>query len=625
MTRPVPEAIRLVVWDLDDTFWQGTISEGGIVYSQANHDIVVTLARRGIISSICSNNKRAPVVTTLRERSLFKYFIFADIGWGPKGPRLAALIEKVQLRPQTVLFIDDSALNRAEAEFYVPGLQTASASCLRGLLSDPRLAGKDDSSLSRLRQYRLLQRRHADAQAVGGDNIAFLRASDVRVTIDYDVDARLDRAIELVNRTNQLNFTKRRLSEDVETARRELRQELARYHSFAGLVRVSDRYGDYGDVGFFLSHIAGTGGRLEHFCFSCRILNMGVESWVYRWLGRPRMRRAGPVASDPVRDDRTIDWISHDDGLAAVPRTVAAHRPLARMVLRGGCDMSALAHYLSDLADENFAEFHIARDNRLLRIDHSAFLNLALDGVAPSVAASLEEIGYASEDWTSAVTLPIPEGRPAAWLFSFWIDPFAVLYRHRQFGVAVPFSLPGSDPHVGVDATGLDEAYVRALTVTPSQSTAFEALRRNHIAVGQSDRKALRAVLRKLMQRAGPNILIAILLGPEEWTEQDGGRTHPLPEQAKVNGWIRAEVGGTPNVLLLDPKEYVGDAAARAEPLHFERLFYLRVAQAVRVAITRFIQTGDVRNAAPAPRSHLPRSWRGRLQDLVTRLGSDAT
>jgi predicted enzyme involved in methoxymalonyl-ACP biosynthesis len=25
-----PEPIRLVVWDLDDTFWHGTLAEGGI-------------------------------------------------------------------------------------------------------------------------------------------------------------------------------------------------------------------------------------------------------------------------------------------------------------------------------------------------------------------------------------------------------------------------------------------------------------------------------------------------------------------------------------------------------------------------------------------------------------------
>ena len=27
------ESVRLVIWDLDDTFWQGTLTEGGVAYS----------------------------------------------------------------------------------------------------------------------------------------------------------------------------------------------------------------------------------------------------------------------------------------------------------------------------------------------------------------------------------------------------------------------------------------------------------------------------------------------------------------------------------------------------------------------------------------------------------------
>ena len=46
------EAIRLVIWDLDETFWDGTLTEGGIAYRRDHHDLVVELARRGIMSSI---------------------------------------------------------------------------------------------------------------------------------------------------------------------------------------------------------------------------------------------------------------------------------------------------------------------------------------------------------------------------------------------------------------------------------------------------------------------------------------------------------------------------------------------------------------------------------------------
>ena len=46
------EPVRLLIWDLDETFWRGTVTEGGHVYNQTTHDIVIELAKRGIISSV---------------------------------------------------------------------------------------------------------------------------------------------------------------------------------------------------------------------------------------------------------------------------------------------------------------------------------------------------------------------------------------------------------------------------------------------------------------------------------------------------------------------------------------------------------------------------------------------
>ena len=48
--------IKLVVWDLDETFWGGTLSEEKIKPREKNIDLVKELTSRGIINSICSKN-----------------------------------------------------------------------------------------------------------------------------------------------------------------------------------------------------------------------------------------------------------------------------------------------------------------------------------------------------------------------------------------------------------------------------------------------------------------------------------------------------------------------------------------------------------------------------------------
>jgi FkbH-like protein len=335
------EAVRLVIWDLDETFWRGTLTEGGIrEYLQQHHDIVLELAKRGIISSICSKNDGASVLPLLQQKGILEYFVFPSISWESKGPRLARLVETFQLRPPTVMFIDDNPNNRAEAMAVVPGLQVEDEHFLERILDDWRFKGKNDSNFSRLKQYKLLETRKRDEERAVGGNEAFLRTCDVRVFIDYDIDASIDRAVELVNRTNQLNFTKKRLPEDIEAARHELRVTTSSFARQAGLVRVVDKYGDYGHVGFFMTETFRSEPKpgcsnttLLHYCFSCRTLGMLVEQWVYDFLGKPELRVIGDVLTD-LTLPRKVDWVrqvkSIDETVCSIPQVAP------RVVFVGG-------------------------------------------------------------------------------------------------------------------------------------------------------------------------------------------------------------------------------------------------------------------------------------------------
>ena len=53
-TASIQNEVKMVIWDLDETFWNGTLAESGIEFIQSNAAIVRTLAARGIISSIVS-------------------------------------------------------------------------------------------------------------------------------------------------------------------------------------------------------------------------------------------------------------------------------------------------------------------------------------------------------------------------------------------------------------------------------------------------------------------------------------------------------------------------------------------------------------------------------------------
>ena len=69
------DRIKLVIWDLDETFWKGTISEGAVEIPQRNCELLARLTDIGVVNSICSKNDYETAMAYLRECDLAKYFV----------------------------------------------------------------------------------------------------------------------------------------------------------------------------------------------------------------------------------------------------------------------------------------------------------------------------------------------------------------------------------------------------------------------------------------------------------------------------------------------------------------------------------------------------------------------
>ncbi len=575
--------MRLVIWDLDETFWQGTITEGGHRYSQMNHDIVVELARRGIMSSICSKNDAERVQNILTHEGIWDYFIFPSISWDPKGPRIAALIEAVQLRPQSVLFIDDNPSNLHEARHFVPELQTEDESVVARMLDDPRLRGKDDRALLRLAQYKVLERRRADevaASAQGGSNEAFLRASNIRVRIERDVEAHLDRAIELINRTNQLNFTKRRLPEDAPAARTALRELLDQHMVQAGLLEVSDRYGDYGYCGFYATRAGPDGQNFVHFCFSCRVLGMGVEAWAYQKLGRPGLRVRGQVLSDPS-GAAPVDWITTDaaHARAASPNHAAA---LSSVAARGGCVMAPLLHYFAAGAREIIGEYNTMRQGIAIRLDHSLCFRHALDGLSPDAMEAVELLGYDRRDFQSRYFEHA--GPHPLWIFSNWADLGCPIYRHRGTGIRIPFKPPQPRPNK-------TDTMIR---VEANLAAHFDL-------AGAMEEDELKGNLRAVFSRVPAHGRMFVLLALD--TVMKDGALKTNQRRVLRNKWTIEAAAEYSNVSVLNMTDFIDDIGEVKDGSaggHFDRMVYFRIYERI-AGMADGQRQGKVGGDVPSP------------------------
>ena len=267
------ETVKLIIWDMDETFWKGTLSDGEVSPIADNIKLVKNLTDRGIVNSICSKNNFDKVRDVLSSEiflNVWDFFVFPSIDWTAKGHRVDAIIRNMNLRPVNCLFVDDNLNNLNEARFINPDLQIATPEELQRIMETdaPVFKGKDDSCHSRLNQYKILIQ------------------SGIKVEM-IEKDLPLERIHEMIHRNNQLNFTKDRISPD------EVKAVFTDPAVRSGVVHVADKYGDHGIVGCY----AVKDNRLLQFVFSCRILGMGVEQYVYQELGWPDITVVGEVAS----------------------------------------------------------------------------------------------------------------------------------------------------------------------------------------------------------------------------------------------------------------------------------------------------------------------------------------
>ena len=329
--------IKLVIWDLDETFWDGTLSEGEIAPIAANIDKLRRLVDRGVMNSISSKNTFEDAQAKLEELEVWDQFVFPSIHWGPKGEQVREIIERMKLRAVNVLFVDDNSLNREEVKFHNEGIHVLDP--VDWVDVDVSAWGKDDNAHSRLNQYKLLEAKSEAVVAFSGSNDNFLRQSNIQCRLTPLDLARhdLDRVVELLNRTNQLNFTKRRFKSGI----MQLIYELRRAESTSYVVHVEDTYGQYGMCGFVSLTGAGV---VQDFLFSCRLLDMGVERAILDHLrGQfPDMQ----VPFEAELPERQVDWVGiTEKPLEAEEAVSEAHTGL-KILMPTACFSETLAPFM---------------------------------------------------------------------------------------------------------------------------------------------------------------------------------------------------------------------------------------------------------------------------------------
>ncbi len=285
---------KIVILDMDDTIWGGTVGEVGwqnVVLGGHDHvgeafvdfqKALKSLTQRGIILAIVSKNDEKNVFEVFDNHSEMilekKDFAGWRINWQDKAKNIAELLEELRLGPQSAVFIDNSPHERALIKNSLPDVfvpewpldVTLYKSSLLALdCFDTAFISNEDQS--RVRMY--AEERDRESLRFEIPSIEeWLKKLNIRVLASDLNDDNLQRAAQLLNKTNQMNLRTRRMSE------KELKMWADNENNFFWVFRVMDQFGDSGISGLAGLKIERDQAIVTDYVLSCRVLGRHVEN-----------------------------------------------------------------------------------------------------------------------------------------------------------------------------------------------------------------------------------------------------------------------------------------------------------------------------------------------------------
>ncbi|AOW94957.1 hypothetical protein BFN03_13375 [Rhodococcus sp. WMMA185] len=262
-----------MVWDLDDTVWDGVVLEQDAAVPTPEALLALeVLDQRGILHAVASRGEYEPAAAHLRTHGIEEMFSAVEVGWGPKSVSVRRIAERLNLGLDAIAFVDNDPFERAEVSRALPQVRCYSAEKIATFPDLPELTPSLITEESRQRRalYRAERTRQEGEQEFVGSSSEFLASLELVMTVRRANEDDLARAHELTVRSNQLNTTGRTFDID------ELRRLCASDEYEVLVASLADRFGGYGTIGLAVSELTDRDSVLQLLLMSCRVMSRGV-------------------------------------------------------------------------------------------------------------------------------------------------------------------------------------------------------------------------------------------------------------------------------------------------------------------------------------------------------------
>ena len=276
--------VKCVVWDLDNTLWDGTLIEtedpASLQLKAGVLDVIKALDSRGILQSVASKNDHDAAMAVLEHLGVAEYFLHPQIHWNPKSGSVEQIAKNLNIGIDSLALIDDTAFERNQVVSLWPQVRTYDITELDHLLVRPEFdVPVTAESKVRREMYRAEEKRNILMQAEETDIADFIRKCNLRMHLfEPKTEEEKLRCYELIVRTNQLNMSGKKYTAE------EFAEVLTRSGHKNFTFSCADDFGEYGIVGFGQYRIEGDALVFTEFAMSCRVAGKFVESALFSHL-----------------------------------------------------------------------------------------------------------------------------------------------------------------------------------------------------------------------------------------------------------------------------------------------------------------------------------------------------
>jgi FkbH-like protein len=342
LTHVLPKLVeptKLIVVDLDNTLHSGVLGEDGFDGITLNdnylvlHRQLLDYVENGSLLAIVTKNDPADVSYLLEK--VYKWDlekIFAiEASWEPKSQAITRIIQKANIAPNSVLFIDDNPSEIHEVQSYFEDIELILANMgpedtLFAIKNFPGLiSGRNE--VPYIDRTKDLKANEFRAVYEKKDLKSYLEVVDAEILLLGKVDFSIERASEMSRKTNQFNFS---------LARKDSNEWQMAFNSDdyrTYQCTYKDKFSDSGIILSAMIKIENHDACIEELVISCRVLGRGIEDYLINLIKRDliNIHKINSIVLDfkeGPRNDPARTWVQNHSVPIGVGKEGIARRKL---------------------------------------------------------------------------------------------------------------------------------------------------------------------------------------------------------------------------------------------------------------------------------------------------------